>query len=269
MKLKIFTLPFMGLLLNLSISGIAMAEQTLRVGTLGGPYEQITDAAASAAPQFGIKIEPIVLDGMVSPNEMLVGGDLEANAYQHSVFLNTDIARRHYKLIKIADIYQVPLAIYSKKYKSIKDIPDGGKIAIPADESNQSRALIALQYNGLIKLRAGFDWHTDNASVDDVAENPHKFEFVEVPVTVLPNSLPDVDAGVVNALIAYQLARLTLKDAIGVESPQATKRYTQILVIREADKNKPWVAPLIKAYHSDAVRNLITGQFKNLMTPAF
>lgn len=269
MKKTLRTLSLSAALLGLLASTATLAADTLRIGTLGGPYEQITEAAAKAAPRFGLNIKPVVFDGIVSPNEALVGGDLDGNAYQHIVFLNNEVANRKYKLIKAADIYTVPLAIYSKKYKALKDIPVGGKIAIPADEANQSRALLALQDNGLIKLRADYDWRKGNASVLDVAENPKKFQLIEVPTTILPNSLPDVDAGATNANLAYQLAKLSLKDALAVENKETTKRYTQILVIREADKNKPWVASLVKAYQSDEVRQLIDTQFKNVMTPAF
>lgn len=245
------------------------APVELKVGTLGGPYEQVTEAAAQAAPHQGIVIKPVVFSGVVSPNEALVGKDLDANAYQHIPFLKSEVNKRGYKLIKIADIYTVPLAIYSLKYKTLAALPAGAKIAIPADEANQSRALLALQDNGLIKLRPDFDPLKGNASTLDVVENPKKFKLVEVSTTILPKSLPDVDAGATNANLAFQLAHLSLKDAIAVENPNTTRRFTQILVIREEDRNKPWVTPLVKSYQSPEVKALIDSQFKNVMTPAF
>lgn len=257
------------LLAGVAAPVLAADPAAVRVGTLGGPFEQVTEAAAKAAPRNGLKIVPVVFDGIVSPNEALVGGDISANAYQHVVFLNSEVANRKYKLIKAADIYTVPLAIYSKKHKTLADIPVGGKFAIPADEANQSRALLALQDNGLIKLRADFNPLKGNASVLDVVANPKKLQLIEISTTILANSLPDVDAGAVNANLAFQLAKLSLSDALAVENKETTKRYTQILVIREADKNKPWVAPLIKSYQSDEVRQLIDSKFKNVMTPAF
>ncbi len=254
---------------GLSGASVAADVPTVRIGTLGGPYEQVTEAAAKAGPRNGVKIVPVVFDGIVSPNEALVGGDIDGNAYQHIVFLNSEVANRKYKLIKAADIYTVPLAIYSTKHKTLADIPVGGKFAIPADEANQSRALLALQDNGLIKLRPDFNPLKGNASVLDVVANPKKLQLIEISTTILANSLPDVDGGAVNANLAYQLAKLSLKDALAVENKETTKRYTQVLVIREADKNKPWVAALVKSYQSDEVRQLIDAKFKNVMTPAF
>lgn len=247
----------------------AFAQAPLKIGTHAGPYEDITNAAAQAAKNNGIVIQPVVLDGVVSANEMVAGGDLDGTASQHVVYLNTEIKKRGYKLIKLTEIYTVPLAIFSTKHKTLADIPDGGTFAVPNDETNQSRALLAMQDNGLIKLRADFNPETENATVLDVAQNPRHLKLVEISTPILASSLPDVDAGAVNANFAFSLAKLTLAKALGVENPERTKRYTQILVIRAEDKDKPWVQPLINSYHSPEVRAVIETKFKDVMQPAF
>lgn len=248
----------------------AQAQQTaLKVGTFGGPFEQITEAAAKAGKRYGLDLKPVIFSNSVLPNEALVGGELDANAYQHVVFLNAEVRRRGFKIVRATDIYTVPLAAYSLKYKSLADLPNKAKVAIPSDEANQGRALLALQDHGLIKLKSGIDLNTHNPSLLDIAENPKSLQFLELAVPAVPKSLPDVDAALVNANVAHQQAKLTLKDAIAVENPSTTKRYTQLLVIREADQNKPWVEALVKSYRSDEVRQVIQTEFKDVMTPAF
>ncbi|HVR54047.1 MAG TPA: MetQ/NlpA family ABC transporter substrate-binding protein, partial [Pseudorhodoferax sp.] len=190
-------------------------------------------------------------------------------AYQHTVYLNAEVRRRGFKIVQAAEIYTVPLAIYSSKHRSLAELPRGARIAIPSDEANQGRALLALQDHGLVKLKAGLDFSARSPSLLDIAENPKDIKFLELAVPAVPKALPDVDAAAVNANVAHQQAGLTLKQAIGVEKPETTKRYTQLLVIREADKDKPWVPTLVSAYRSPEVRQLIETQFKDVMTPAF
>lgn len=259
----------LGLLFTASVLQAAHAQTVLKVGTNAGPYEDITQAAARAAAHNGITIQPVVFDGVVSPNESLAGRDLDANAYQHVVYLNTENTKRGYMLIKAADLYTVPLAIFSKKHATLDQIPQGGSFAVPADEANQNRALLAMQDVGLITLREGASSATHNASVLDVVENPKQLKLIEISTPILASSLPDVDAGAVNANFAFKLANLTLAQAIAVENPERTRKYTQVLVIREADKDKPWVKPLVRSYQSPEVRAVIDTQFKDVMQAAF
>lgn len=253
------------------VAGVAQAQPTvLKVGTLGGAFEQITQAAARAADREGvIKIVPVVFSSSVLPNEALAGGDIHANQYQHAVFLANELKRRNYKIVRTADIYEVPLAIYSKKHKKLEDLPQGAKFVVPADEANQHRALLALQSNGLIKLKAGFDSAKDGATLLDIAENPRKLSFIEAQVPAIPKLLDDVDGGAVNANTAYQNSGLTLADAIAVESKSEIARYPSVLVVREADKAASWLAALTRAYKSPEVKALAEEKFKGTVVPLF
>lgn len=257
------------LLALIATMGTAQAQDVLKIGTRAGPNEEITEAAARAAQRLGLKLQPVVFDGVVNPNEALVGRDLQANAFQHIVYLNAEIKNRGYKIVKAADIYTVPLAIYSKKYKTLDELPVGARFAIPADDANQSRALLALQDHGLIKLRADFNQDQQNASLLDVAENPRKLKFVELATQVLAASLPDVDAGATNANFASQLAKLSLTEALARESAQRTQRYTQIVAVRIEDKDRPWVKTLVASFQSEEVRQLIESRYKHVLAPAF
>lgn len=254
------------------LSGTVSAQQAtvIKVGTLGGAFEQITLAAVKAAEREGsIRIEPVVFNSSVLPNEALAGGDIQANQYQHAVFLANEIKRRGYKIQRVADVYNVPLAIYSKKYKALSELPQGAKFAIPSDEANQDRALHALHDNGLITFKNTFDAAKKSATLQDIQDNPKKLNFIEAQVPAIPKLLDDVDAGAVNASTAFQNSKLTLKDAIALENQSQLDRYPSVLVVREEDRNASWLPTLVQAYKSPEVAALIEQQLSGTIIPLF
>lgn len=253
----------------LASSAWAQTPVVIKVGTFPGPFEQVTRAAAKAAEREGLKIEPVVFNNAVLPNDALAAGEIQANQYQHAVYLASEIKRRGYKIHRAADIFTVPLAIYSKKHKKLADLPNGARVVVPSDEANQHRALLAFQSNGLIKLRADFDPSRGGATLRDIQDNPKKLEFVEAAVPAIPKLLDDLDAGAVNANTAFMNSKLTLKEAIAVESQAEINRYPSLLAVRDADKNAPWVAALIRAYKSPEVRQVIEQNFNGTMVPLF
>ncbi|WP_373982150.1 MetQ/NlpA family lipoprotein [Achromobacter sp. JD417] len=240
----------------------------LKVGVRGGVDEQIWEVVAQVAKKNGLAVEPVVITGTASPNEALNNGDLEANAFQHIPFLNDQIKQRGYKLVPVANTLISPIAFYSKKYKSLKDLPDGAKVGIPNDPSNQTRALVILRDQGLITLKDGFDPATGTATLADVTSNPKKLDFVESASVVLARSLPDVDAAAIVNSFAYQAGLIATRDGIAVEKKE-NNPYVNIIVVREKDKDAPWVPELVKAYHSEAVRQFILTKFEGSVIPVF
>ena len=259
-----------GLLASLLSATVSAQPITVKVGTLGGAFEQITLAAVKAAERQGaIKIEPVVFNSSVLPNEALAGGDIHANQYQHAVFLANEVTRRGYQFHRAADIYNVPLAIYSRKHQNLADLPQGGRFAIPSDEANQDRALHALHHNGLITFKASFDASKRSATLLDIQDNPRRLKFIEAQVPAIPKLLDDVDAGAVNASTAFQNSRLTLEDAIAVESDTQLDRYPSVLVVREDNRDAPWLGALINAYKSPEVAALIKQELSGTIIPLF
>ncbi len=240
----------------------------LKVGVRGGVDEQIWEVVAQVAKKNGLAVEPVVITGTASPNEALNNGDLEANAFQHIPFLNDQIKQRGYKLVPVANTLISPIAFYSKKYKSLKDLPDGAKVGIPNDPSNQTRALVILRDQGLITLKDGFDPATGTATLADVTSNPKKLDFVESASVVLARSLPDVDTAAIVNSFAYQAGLIATRDGIAVEKKE-NNPYVNIIVVREKDKDAPWVPELVKAYHSEAVRQFILTKFEGSVIPVF
>ena len=157
--------------------------------------------------------------------------------------------------------------MYSKKLKSLNDLPQGAKVAVPNDPSNENRALLLLQNKGLIKLRAGTGTNGNNATPLDVAENPKKIKLVELDAAQLPRALGDVDAAVINTNYALAAGLQPTKDAIAIEDIHSP--YANLIAVRTQDKDKPWVKKLVAAYQSEDVREFIKNQFKGSMVPSF
>lgn len=153
---------------------------------------------------------------------------------------------------------------HSKKVKSLNDLKEGSKVGIPNDPTNGGRVLLVLQEKGLIKLKpeAGL-----KATPLDVTDNPKKLRFVELDAAQLPRSLDDLDASAINTNYALQAGLNPAKDAIAQES--AKSPYVNLLAVREQDKDKPWVAKLVKAYHSEEVRKYVQAEFKGAVLASF
>ena len=234
----------------------------------GGVDEEIWEVVTRVAEKQGLKVQPIVITGTASPNEALNNGDLDANAFQHIPFLRDQIKQRGYKLVTVGNTLISPIAFYSRKYKSLEALPVGARIGLPNDPSNQTRALVILRDHGLIKLRDGFDPFTGTATLADVTANPKKLEWVESASVVLSRSLPDVDTAAIVNTFAYQAGLIATRDGIAVEKKERNP-YVNVIVVREQDKSAPWVAPLVKAYQSEEVRQFILSKYQGSVIPAF
>src|ERR1700761_6421685 len=132
----------------------AYADDTIKVGVTGGPHAELMDVVKNVAAKSGLNIKIVEFSDYVQPNAALAGGDLDANSYQHNPYLEAQVKDRGYKLIRVADTITFPMGIYSKKFKTLAELPAGAKIAVPNDPTNGGRALLLLQKQGLIKLRA-------------------------------------------------------------------------------------------------------------------
>jgi|SRR5450830_230179 len=264
-----FRLQAIAALALCAVLGVAhSADQALRVGVRGGTDEQIWEVVTKVAKKNGLNVEAVVISGAASPNEALNNGDLDANSFQHVPFLRDQIKQRGYKLSAVGNTYISPIAFYSKKYKSLKDLPDGAKIGIPNDPSNQTRALVILRDAGLITLRDGFDSYTGTATLDDISSYKKKIKLIEIESVVLARSLEDVDAAAIVNTFAYQAGLIATRDGIAVEKREHNP-YVNIIVVRDKDKNAAWVAPLLKSYQSEEVRQFIQKQFGGSVVPVF
>ena len=177
------------------------------------------------------------------------------------------LTERGTKLVSAAAIHYEPFGIYAGKSKDLKNIQDGAKIAVPNDVTNEARALLLLADQGLIKLKNNTDI---NATKQDIVENPHKIEIVEVEAAQVPRSLPDVDFGVINGNFAIA-AGLKVSDALAAESADsvAAKTYANIIAVREGDENSDKTKALVKALTTAEIKQFIENKYQGAVVPIF
>lgn len=245
-------------------SPLLAQDKPIKVGVTAGPHAQILEQVKKVAEKDGLKIQIVEFSDYVQPNAALAAGDLDANSYQHKPYLDQQVKDRGYKLVSVGYTVNYPIGLYSKKVKSLTDLKEGAKFGIPNDPTNGGRVLLVLQDKGLIKLRpeAGL-----KATPLDVIDNPKKLKFVELDAAQLPRSLDDLDAAAINTNFALSAGLNPAKDAIAQES--AKSPYVNIIAVREQDKDKAWVAKLLKAYHSDEIRKFIQTEFKGAVLAGF
>ncbi len=222
------------------------------------------EVVKKVAAKSGLDVRIVEFSDYVQPNAALAAGDLDANSYQHDPYLQAQVKDRGYKLIKVADTVTFPMGIYSKRVKSLAELKPGARVAIPNDPTNGGRALLLLQKQGVLKLRADAGL---KATPLDIVDNPRKLKIVELDAAQIPRSLGDVDAAAINTNYAMEAGLKPKQDAIAIEGPNGP--YANVIAIREADRNKPWVAKLVAAYHSPEVKQFIDGKFGGAVIAAW
>jgi D-methionine transport system substrate-binding protein len=248
----------------------ASADSTIRVGVTAGPHAEIFDEVAKLAAKRGIDVKVIEFTDYAVPNQALDAGDLDANSFQNEPFLEQQIKDRGYHLVSIGKTILLPMGIYSKRYKSLADVKDGATVSIPNDPTNGARALLLLQAKGLIKLKpdAGV-----LASPADVADNPKHLQIQELNAAQTPRSLDDLDLAVINGNYALTAGLTPKKDALAAEAvdeDDALKsRYTNLIAVREKDKDDPRLQALVAIYHGPEIKHFIEERFKGVILTAF
>jgi len=250
-------------LFALAFASAAHAE-TIRIGVTAGPHAEIIDVVKKVAAERGLDLKPIEFTDYVVPNQALAQKELEANSFQHEPYLKNQISKTNWKIVKVANTIASPQGVYSVKYKTLAELPQGATVAIANDPSNGARGLLILALHGAIKLKDGVGVA---ASVADIVDNPKKLKFVELDAAQLPRSLQDVDLVSINNNYAVQAGLNPAKDAIAREDVEGP--WVNIIAVREEDKDKPWVKQLIEAYHSDPVKQFVETRFKGTYLPAW
>lgn len=248
---------------TLAGGGLAQ-DKPLKIGVTAGPHAQIFEVVKKVAERDGLKIQVVEFSDYVQPNAALAAGDLDANSYQHKPYLDQQVKDRGYKFTSVGYTVNFPIGVYSKKVKALKDLKEGARFGIPNDPTNGGRVLLVLQDQGLIKLKAGAGL---KATPLDVVENPKKLRFVELDAAQLPRSLDDLDAAGINTNYALPAGLHPGKDSIAQES--AKSPYVNIIAVRDQDKDKAWVAKLVKAYQSEEVKKFIQSEFKGAVVAGF
>lgn len=240
------------------------AQTVLKVGAAVVPHSEILAVVKDQLKTQGVDLQVVILDDEGQLNPALAEKQIDANYFQHVPYLESVSKEKGYKFVNAGNIHVEPIGFYSAKHKSAAQLPNGAKIGIPNNPSNEYRALVLLEAQGLIKLKKGIA--NFSATPRDIAENPKKFQFVEIDAPQLPRSLPDLDGAVINTNIVLE-SGLDPKSALfreGAKSP-----YANIITVRAGDEKRPEIVKLVKALQSKAVADFIQKKYGVAVVPAF
>lgn len=240
------------------------------VGASSTPHAEILEAVSGELEALGYELDIKIFDDYVMPNLALADGEIDANYFQHEPYLLNFNAENGTDLVSAAAIHYEPMGIYGGSKSSLDELAEGDIIAVPNDGTNEARALLLLQDQGLITLKEGIDASTETATILDIAENPQNLEIVEMEAKNIPHSLPDVAFAVINGNYALQ-AGLTGNDALASESADsdAAQTYANILAVRAGEEDSAKTQALITALTSETCRQFIEETYSGAVVPIF
>ncbi|MFR5263174.1 MAG: MetQ/NlpA family ABC transporter substrate-binding protein [Christensenellales bacterium] len=275
MKLKRRNIVSIAIILSLVIGSAALTgcggkdgdDKTIKVGASPAPHAEILKEVESELEKDGYKLEVVEFQDYVQPNKALDAGDIDANYFQHKPYMDEFNAKQETELVSIGAIHYEPLGLYQGEKKSIDELAEGDKIAVPNDTTNEARALLLLESEGLIKLKkdAGL-----TATKQDVVENPKKLEIVELEAAIIPRSMSSVAMGVINGNYALS-AGIKEETAITFESSDsaAAKTYANIIAVKKGNEDSEKSKALLKAMTSDKIKKFIEKKYGKAVVPVF
>ena len=241
---------------------------TIVVGASVTPHAEILEQVRDLLKEKGFELEIVEFTDYIMPNTTLEDGDLDANFFQHKPYMDDFNANNGTHLVAVAAIHYEPFGIYPGKTASIEALADGATIAIPNDGTNEARALLLLEAQGLIKLKedAGM-----TATKIDIEENPKNLEIMEIEAAQLTRSLADVDLAVINGNYAIQGGLSVGKDAIAAEDKDslAAETYANIVAVKEGNEDTEKTKALTEAPPSDVVHDYIEATYDGAVIPKF
>ena len=247
----------------------ALAENVkLTVGATPAPHAEILEVAKDILKDQGVDLEIRVFNDYIIPNNAVESGELDANYFQHVLYLGEFNQENGTHLVSVGSIHYEPFGIYAGKANSLDALEDGAKIAVPNDGTNEARALLLLEAQGLITLKEGVGLA---ATKLDIVENPHNYDIVEVEAAQVPRSLGSVAVAVINGNYAIA-AGLKVSDALAVEDGESEviqNNYANVLVVKEGNETNEAVLKLLDALKSDQVKTFIEENYDGAVVPLF
>ena len=239
----------------------------IKVGASPAPHAEILAAAEPVLNEAGYTLDIVEYTDYVQPNLALEAGDLDANYFQHGPYLEQFNEEQGTDLVSAGTIHYEPFGIYAGKTASLEELQDGATVAVPNDTTNEARALLLLEAQGLLKLKEGAGL---NATRNDIEENPKDLEILEVEAAQIPLSLQDVDIAVINGNYAID-AGLKVSDALAVEASdsEAAVTYGNVVAVRSGDENSDKTIALVEALKSDTVKTFIEDTYAGAVVPMF
>ncbi|KYD07699.1 MetQ/NlpA family ABC transporter substrate-binding protein [Saccharococcus caldoxylosilyticus] len=240
----------------------------LVVGASNVPHAEILEKAKPILKEKGIDLKIVTFQDYVLPNKALADKEIDANYFQHIPYLEAQKKEHGYDFVNAGGIHIEPIGVYSKKYKSLEELPDGATIIMSNSVADHGRILSMLQEKGLIKLKDGVD--KTKATVKDIVENPKHLKFkTDVDAGMLPQIYKngEGDAVVINANYALDAGLDPAKDPIAVESPK-NNPYVNIIAVRKGDENRKEIKTLVEVLQSKEIQDFIKKEYKGAVIPA-
>ncbi len=239
------------------------------VGASVTPHAEILEVANEVLREEGsnYQLEIKEFDDYIIPNTSIESGDLDANYFQHQNYLDDFNAKNDTHLVSVANIHYEPYGIYAGRRSALTDM-EGAEIAVPNDTSNEARALMLLESQGIIKLKEGAGLE---ATARDIEENPHNVKIVELTAASITRMLEDVDFAVINGNYAIQAGLSVTEDALAIEDKQSvgSTTFVNVLVVKEGHEKDPGILALCEALQSDKVRSFIEENYGGAVIPVF
>ena len=235
-------------------------DKTIKVGATPAPHAAILEQAKELLAAEGYTLVIQEFDDYILPNTALNEKELDANYFQHITYMNNFNEEYGINMVSAAGIHYEPFGIYAGKSADLTALPDGAQIAVPNDATNEARALLLLEQEGLITLKEGVGLAATKA---DVAENPHNFEIVETEAKLLTSVLQDVDVAVINGNYAID-AGLKVSEALAIEAADgaAAEAYVNVIAVNAGDESSEKIQALVKALKSAEIKDYITETYE-------
>ena len=270
MKKKILALALAGVLVVGALTGCGSSksessdkktdDKKITVAASATPHAEILEEAKTLLKDKGYELEVKVFDDYVQPNNVVESGEFDANYFQHVPYLEQFNEEKVTHLLVAGKIHYEPFGIYPGTKKDLKDIAKGDKIAVPNDTTNEARALLLLQDNGIIKLKDGAGI---KATVNDIEENPNNIEIVELEAAQVPRVVNEVAYVVLNGNYALEANYTVKKDALAYEKSdsEAAKTYVNVIAVKEGNENSEKIKALVDVLKSDSIKKFINEKY--------
>ena len=239
---------------------------TIKVAASATPHAEILEEAKKILADEGWDLEIKIFDDYVMPNEVVESGEFDANYFQHVPYLESFNNEKGTHLVNAGGIHYEPFGIYPGTKSDLSELADGDTIAVPNDTTNEARALLLLQDNGIITLKEGAGLE---ATVNDIAENPHNVKIEELAAEQVARVAPEVAFVVLNGNYALQAGFSVAKDALAYEASdsEAAKTYVNIIAVKEGHENDPGIQALVKVLKSDEIKQYINDTYDGAVIP--
>lgn len=243
-----------------------LAGTTLKVAASPTPHAEILNVAKEVLAEQGIDLEVVEFSDYVQPNLVTESGEVDANYFQHTPYLDSFNEENGTHLVSVGAVHYEPFGIYPGTKSDLSELADGDTIAVPNDTTNEARALLLLQDNGIITLKEGAGLE---ATVNDIAENPHNVKIEELAAEQVARVAPEVAFVVLNGNYALQAGFSVAKDALAYEASdsEAAKTYVNIIAVKEGHENDPGIQALVKVLKSDEIKQYINDTYDGAVIP--